>query len=65
MSLERERGILIFTCDACGDDADVRLHDFKQAFAKIKEEGWVARKSKTSDSWFHYCPDCKDHKDNK
>jgi len=59
MTLERQRGILVFTCDECGVDADVKLHDFKQAFAEIKSEGWVARMNKGTGQWEHFCEVCK------
>lgn len=59
MSVERVCGIINFHCDGCDSWLDTGKHDFKQALADAKIDGWVARMNKGTGQWEHFCEVCK------
>lgn len=50
----------VLTCDECGDSADARFRDFKEAvdWKKDKRNGWRSRKDKNGE-WGDVCPICR------
>lgn len=56
MALERERGLIVFTCDECGEVEETETRDFEEAREHIRAEGW--RTSKVGDEWVHKCRGC-------
>lgn len=58
MSIDRQKGDIIFECDACGETFETNQADFNTGFGMIKRAGWRARKIK--DVWSHYCDCCED-----
>lgn len=57
MSTTRERGGETgWTCDDCGEQEYSGTLSFQEAWAKLKEDGWTARK--VADEWLHRCPEC-------
>jgi predicted RNA-binding Zn-ribbon protein involved in translation (DUF1610 family) len=55
MSVDRpSRGVLVFVCDACGDDIEIteNVHVFSECWAVASAEGWKIKRGE------HLCPDC-------
>ena len=59
--IDRQGGILIFQCDACGETFDADASDFALTWRRAKDEGWTAWKLSSKD-WHHACgnPACRD-----
>ncbi len=57
MSSEKEGQLCIFTCDNCGDEAEIQSHSFKDAWEELKDQGWRCFKN-DDDDWEHRCQDC-------
>jgi hypothetical protein len=56
--LDRQKGNVVFECDACDGVLETETGDFDAAFNRFRREDWVARK--IGDVWCHYCKSCKD-----
>lgn len=57
MSIERARGgVINFICDICGNTLDTGTSEWKDAMAKMREDGWRSKKF-DDDQWAHYCDD--------
>lgn len=54
--LDRQKGVLIVECDACGDVLDTETKDFDEARACMQREDWKVRK--IGRDWIHGCPRC-------
>jgi len=54
--LDRQRGDLIFECDACGDVLETETSNFDSAMNAMRREGWKSMKIK--DVWVHNCSSC-------
>lgn len=61
MSIERQKGRIIWVCDACGDHLETDTSDFQEAREAMRAEGWFSRLN-PDDDWEHYCNDrvCRD-----
>lgn len=56
--IDRQHGLYVFECDACGDTLDTHEREFEAANAMRREEGWLAEK--VGRDWVHYCSErCK------
>lgn len=55
MSVDRQRGELIFICDACGEVVEMGS-DFDRAWAALAADGWIAIKATAGCD--HLCPAC-------
>ena len=58
MTIDRQKGDLIFECDGCGEVFESNTSDFNSAFNMAKRAGWRARK--INDVWSHYCDCCQE-----
>jgi hypothetical protein len=59
MSIERRGNNVWWSCDDCGEESDEEINDdFKEAWERLKKNGWRARPEKYGGGWDHYCPDC-------
>lgn len=56
--IERQKGVIIFVCDFCGDDYDSEEGDFFLALEKMKEEGWIVKRNQNDTEWIHICHRC-------
>lgn len=52
--IDRQRGKIIFECDACGDTLETDESDFADANRARRDAGWAAVHVK-GDEWAHYC----------
>lgn len=63
MSSTLNNGVLTYTCDSCGEEAEVDVKsdhggDYKAAWQAMKQdEGWRAFKDE-NDEWKHKCGNC-------
>lgn len=59
MSLERQHGKIIFTCDdgKCHESLDTDTRNFDEALEMLKSEEWKTYKNKDG-SYTHICPTC-------
>lgn len=55
--IHRDRGTIIFECDACDETLDTGEDDFPHAHAQFRLGGW--RAEKVGDEWTHLCPACR------
>jgi len=55
MSIEREYGQTILSCDKCFETVDCA--DFGDALDYVKENKWKTKKSKDGE-WIHECANC-------
>lgn len=55
MSFTRDRGIIIFECNNCGNTLDSETKDFDEALYALKTDGW--RFDKSGKEYKHYCND--------
>lgn len=60
MSVERQYGDIIFTCNTCDDTLETGTSNFDAALSALRQAGWYA--SKKGDTWIHVCHDCKNSK---
>lgn len=67
MTATRVKSGFAFECDSCGEAFEPpqlgrgsASRTFSESLEDAKEEGWVARKSRTDKEWKHYCSRCKD-----
>jgi hypothetical protein len=62
MILKNEHGTLyIVTCDGCPECVETETNIFKDVVIMLKENGWLITKN-GDDVWTHYCPVCKESK---
>lgn len=57
MSLDRQHGNIIFSCDSCGETREAGSDDFTDAWNAAKGDGWKAQK--IGKDWVHACPACE------
>lgn len=58
MSVDRQYGKVVFTCDECGDDLETGEGDFLAALQFMKEEGWQTVRNADDTEWVHICNEC-------
>jgi hypothetical protein len=51
--IDRQRGKIVFECDACGDVLETEESEFDEANAVRRDACWIARK--IDDEWVHFC----------
>ena len=56
MSIQREYGRLVPTCDVCGEELEP-YDDFEDAVAGKKLAGW--KSVKVGGEWEDHCPNCQ------
>lgn len=54
--IDRQKGRLLFECDACSTVEEFDSRDFHEAWEALKEQGWTVRK--IDEAWVHGCPRC-------
>lgn len=54
--MDRQKGKIVFECEACGEVLETDTGNFETAQAVRREAEW--RVSKVGDVWSHYCPSC-------
>lgn len=58
MTIERQHGELVMTCDECGTEFCGGCEDdFARFVQDAKREGWKVLKE--GDEWLHNCPECR------
>lgn len=57
--MDRQKGLLVFECDSCGETLDTEKRDFDDARAVLKREGWRTTTPDDGETWEHSCPGCK------
>jgi hypothetical protein len=57
MTVDRQKGKIVFVCDGCGDGATTDTDDWEEARAVLRQEEWAT--AKDGDTWKHFCADCK------
>ena len=57
MTVDRQKGKIVFVCDGCGDGLDTDTADFQDAKAHLKTEDWGH--AQDEGVWKHFCPGCK------
>lgn len=58
MSIDRQYGKVVFTCDECDDTLETDMRDFGEALRAVKDAGWFAHRDDDDMEWVHVCPDC-------
>lgn len=63
MTIERQYGKLIFTCDVgtgsrCDEQIETGLEDFIEALAVTREAGWGSVPYDGGRGWMHFCGNC-------
>jgi hypothetical protein len=58
MSVDRQYGRVVFTCDRCDDSFETPETNFYEALNRIKEEGWFITRDDDDTEWIHICKDC-------
>jgi hypothetical protein len=59
VSLTRDRGLIVFECDSCGENLETGTRDFDVAVAELRFEEWLTVKRKRE--WLHFCSrECRD-----
>jgi hypothetical protein len=60
--MDRQKGKIVFECDACDTVLETGEGDFDAAREKFKEAEWkaVMMGKVMHPIWEHYCPDCKE-----
>ena len=60
MSIEKQKGKIILTCDECADTYDeYDADDFKQMIKDAKTDDWKIFRDDDTDEWLHWCPNCQ------
>jgi len=58
--MDRQKGKLVFECDACGEVLETGESDFEEARAVFKAAEWKAVMGQgRKPEWEHYCAECK------
>lgn len=52
--MDRQKGGILFECDACNEVLDTETSSFTRAKAMFDRENWKARQ--VGDEWLHACP---------
>ena len=51
--IDRQRGKIVFECDACSDTLETDTDDFTEANVQRRDAGWSAMK--VEGEWIHFC----------
>jgi hypothetical protein len=54
MTLHRDRGEIIFECEACDETHETGTRDFDDALADLRRQNW--RVCRHRGDWAHLCP---------
>jgi hypothetical protein len=57
VTVDRQKGDIIFLCDGCPDDLETNTANWDSARNFLRRENWAT--AKDGDEWKHFCPDCK------
>ena len=57
MSIQKEYGYEILTCDICIEPVEHAFDTWDEAIDYKKEHGWKAKKD--DNEWIDVCPDCQ------
>ena len=52
--IDRQRGKIVFSCDACGEALETDTDDFTEANVQRRDAGWQAWKE-VEGEWVHFC----------
>ena len=63
MSIQKEYGYEILTCDICIEPKEHAFDTWDEAIDYKKEKGWKAKKN--DNEWLDICPDCQKIKEGK
>lgn len=62
MTIDRQHGLIIISCDACDATEESERHaTFQPFWASLRELGWRSKeipKTRAQSDWEHYCPKC-------
>lgn len=61
MTIQKFQGRTDFICDDCGAQEEVAPEDgltFKEAWERVKADGWRTRQNESDGAWEHFCPQC-------
>lgn len=56
MTVDRQKGNVVFECDACNETLETKTSNFSAAMNLLHHEGWKARRE--DGEWVHYCDKC-------
>jgi hypothetical protein len=56
MTVDRQKGNIIFECDACNETLETNTSNWDAAMNMLRHGGWKARKE--DEEWVHYCDKC-------
>ena len=56
--IDRQKGLIVFCCDSCGETLDTHKRAFEDALADLRIEGWRSETPDQGKTWKHFCPDC-------
>ena len=56
MVVDRQKGNIVFECDACNEVLDTKTSDWGSAMNVLRGNSWKARKE--DEEWVHYCDKC-------
>lgn len=54
--LDRQKGDIVFECDACSEVLETSTSNFESALSVLRRSGWKAHKS--GEEWKHLCHAC-------
>lgn len=57
MTVDRQKGKVVFVCDGCGDGLDTETDDWANAMAVLRREEWQVKR--VGDARQHFCTSCK------
>lgn len=56
--MDRQKELLVFECDSCGDVLDTGKRDFQAAREVLKAAEWRTTTPDGGKTWEHACPQC-------
>jgi hypothetical protein len=56
MGVDRQKGDVVFVCDACNEVLETNTSDWDSALNMLRRQHWRSRKE--DDEWVHYCDKC-------
>ena len=56
MTVDRQHGKMVFSCDSCSETIEPDDSTWAEAWSQVKAEGWTARQ--IVGEWMHFCEKC-------
>lgn len=57
MTMDRQKGQIVFMCDECDTIIETVTRDFDEARAYLRANGWQAH-TEDGETWTHTCESC-------